>query len=373
MSERIPLNQLRSYFLKKHHLAPHAKAACVQQAISSLVGLHAARISTPFVSLFTRIEGFQPIDLEQQMRSSLIKLRCMRKTLHIVPIQVAPIVHQATLKQRLPICTRSYKKIGVNERDIALCKEYLIELVRLKPYSAEDMIHNILEQPFFERIKKQLSNPIYLLRRIIKHCWEEGTFCYINDSSQWTKESRTYGYTPNIYPELNLSSVEKEEAEEKLIDLYIKHYGPVSFKDICWWTGLDKRVVQKHLSAKGYQKILIDSFGSELYITKENAEELILTKPFDYPFFSICAYDDPTLKGYYESRWRYADQKAKEVFLKNGEISSCILLNGRIIGKWLWRKEDKRVEYKIFEQVETQLVNKIDEQLMRLEAFWRKG
>ncbi|MFC7443053.1 DNA glycosylase AlkZ-like family protein [Laceyella putida] len=269
MVERISLNQLRSYFLKKHHLAPHAKAACVQQALSSLVGLHTARISTPFVSLHTRVEGFQSIDLQKQMRSSLIKLRCMRKTLHIVPIKVAPIVHQATLKQRLPVCTRSFKKLGVNERDINLCKEYLIDLVRSKPSSSEELIQSMLEQRFFERIKKQLSNPIYFLRRMIKLCWEEGTFCYINESGHWTRESRIYGYTPGIYPELNLNSVGKEAAEARLIDFYIKHYGPVSFKDICWWTGLDVRVVQKHLSSKGYQIVLIDSFNTELYTSAE--------------------------------------------------------------------------------------------------------
>ena len=82
---------------------------------------------------------------------------------------------------------------------------------------------------------------------------------------------------------------------------------------------------------------------------------------------TLLAYEDPSLKGYYESRERYVSDKFyKQLFNSIGESRASIVRNGEVIGIWSWDKKQKKIEKTIFIdyslsiEEEKQLCNKIE-------------
>ena len=74
-------------------------------------------------------------------------------------------------------------------------------------------------------------------RLAIKVAWERGTIAYINATTAWNREARTFALTSAAYPALNLS-LTRDQAITELITAYFDRYGPASNRDASWWSGL---------------------------------------------------------------------------------------------------------------------------------------
>ena len=73
------------YNFAKHNVLPGYQVESISTTVSNNIGLHSARLSSPYVSLCSRVNNFETHMLWDKLFSSkdLIKLRCMRKTLHL--------------------------------------------------------------------------------------------------------------------------------------------------------------------------------------------------------------------------------------------------------------------------------------------------
>ena len=201
----------------------------IKEVSDILIGLHSARLISPYASLISRIEGLRTESLYNDVVSNgnLIKLRCMRKTLHTVPLELASIVHNATLKYRIAEIDSYYRRFFHSVGQIRKIKEKLLSVL------AGDHLP-------VNAITKKLSSHYDsgLVKMVLKELWERGTICYINESDDWQKEKRKYALTKVFYPGLDLHSLDERSAQKLLINKYIDNYGPVTLRDICWWSAL---------------------------------------------------------------------------------------------------------------------------------------
>ena len=93
----------------------------------------------------------------------------------------------------------------------------------------------------------------------------------------------------------------------------------------------------------------VNDFEVEFYILSEELQKLEEYKPFDSEWVTLLAYEDSSLKGYYESRYRYVDKKYYNLlFNQIGEVRVSILCNGKAIGIWEWDKKNKKIELEYF-------------------------
>ena len=84
--------------LARQGLAGGRKLRSAAEAAELGLGLHAARLPSPFTTLLARLgDPASALALfEPPTTVSLTTVRCMRKTLHILPIPLAGIAHTAT-------------------------------------------------------------------------------------------------------------------------------------------------------------------------------------------------------------------------------------------------------------------------------------
>ena len=82
----------------RHHLA--RPVTSVEEATTGLVGLHSSDPVTVYLSLFARVADFTPPDLEAALyeRKTLVRMLGMRRTMFVVPLDVAAIMDEACTK-----------------------------------------------------------------------------------------------------------------------------------------------------------------------------------------------------------------------------------------------------------------------------------
>lgn len=355
------LNKINEYTLMKHNILPGTQQNCIEDVSRNHLGLHSARIITPYTTLCSRLNTYTPQMLTSQLYKdkTLIKMRCMRTTLHIVPFDIASILHMATLDLRLSECRLFFRKNNISIEQVADMEEELINFVK-EPISSDEIENKILEN--IHIIKKDLRREC--AKKILKYFWEMGTFCYVNVADDWEKEDRRYAVTKQFYPDIQLNQYDKMEAQELLVLEYIKRFGPATIKDISWWSGLSLSVIssimEKHKNS--IIKFRINDFEKDFFILADEFQRLEEYNPFDAEWITLLAYEDPSLKGYYESRYRYVNQEYYNLLFNSiGEVRASIISNGKAIGIWKWDKKDKEIKVEYFFSINKSVKKKVQD------------
>lgn len=344
----MDVNRINEYTLMKHNILPGYQQSCIEDVARNHLGLHSARIMTPYTTLCSRLKDYKPQMLTSQLYEDkkLIKMRCMRTTLHIVPFDIASILHMATLDLRFSDCKLFFRRNAISIKQVQDMEEELINFMNL-PKTSSEIEERILEKNKFLQtdMKKECA------KKILKYFWEIGTFCYVNIAENWENEDRRYAVTKQFYPDIDLKKYDIRKAQELLILEYIRKFGPATMKDIFWWSGLSLKVIRDIIECNkcSITKFKVNGFEVEFYILSEEFQKLEEYKPFDSEWVTLLAYEDPSLKGYYESRYGYVDKKYYNLlFNQIEEVRVSILCNGKVIGIWEWDEKNKKIELEYF-------------------------
>lgn len=304
----MDLDTINEYIFIKHNIFPGTQRKDIVDVARNHLGLHSARIMTPYTTLCSRINGYNTKMLTSQLyeKKNLIKMRCMRTTLHMVPLDIASILHMATLDLRLAECRLFCSRNNIDINFIKDIREELIDFVDSEK-SSNEIESKILDKLFFCEIdlKKECA------KKILKYLWEEGVFCYVNTADNWENEERKYSITKKFYPNLDLEKYSTSDAQRLLVYEYIKKFGPATLKDLSWWSGLSKKTIKKIIDEYHYSIIefKINNFESSFYVLEEEYHKLEQYKTKGIEWVTLLAYEDPSLKGYYESRSRYVNKE----------------------------------------------------------------
>ena len=355
----MKLEHLNEYLFAKHSIVPGTQKSSIEDISRDHIGLHAARIMTPYTTLASRLENYNPQMLMDQLYKdrNLTKLRAMRTTLHIAPHDIADMMHTATLGIRT-----AGSKSFFNKNDITL--EQINGIwQQIRPQLAELNTGRDLESLIASHIAKSGDDPA-IAKQVLKYLWETGELSYVNAATDWEKEDRRYAVTSDYYPDLKLGGLSQDEARERLAREYIKRFGPATAKDFGWWSGLGaggfNNLVQQ---GGGYEKVKCDNSELEFYIEAGEVDRLMGYQPRQDNWVAMTAFEDPSLKGYKESRGRYVSpENYDKLFNKIGEVRAGIIHNGQAIGTWTWDKKSKQVVVDFF----TQPPQEIQQQVMEL-------
>jgi hypothetical protein len=103
----LPISLVNDYVAHKQHLLPTSRSRGVEyngvvKVVRDIVALHATSAAGPYLSLWARLPEFQRQTLQAALyeRRELVRVICMRTTLHIVPSDELPYFSQADAKRR---------------------------------------------------------------------------------------------------------------------------------------------------------------------------------------------------------------------------------------------------------------------------------
>ncbi|MGH3972869.1 MAG: DNA glycosylase AlkZ-like family protein, partial [Pseudonocardiaceae bacterium] len=227
--------ELWSWLLRRHGLSEDTKFDSVLEIARATLGLHAARLPSPFATVIARsVSPTVALTLfETETRAGLMTVRCMRKTLHTLPLELAVVAHRATLHFRKRDALRAITNANVSLIHIAGTVDAMADLLGREGW----MSHRAIEARL---ITPQTS--VVVVRLALKLAWEQGILTYRNDTSGWNRENRKFGLTTKLYPGLDMSMDDGQAASE-LIREYFDRYGPASLRDAMWWSGLSRLAI----------------------------------------------------------------------------------------------------------------------------------
>jgi len=307
--------------MRKQHLSEETKSQSVLQVTKDIWGLHATYASTPYLSLFNRMINFKKESLDRELQEKrLVKIRCVRKTLHIIPKENVSAAFSAT-KESIQINSEKYYKfMGVSESEYEAASKSILELLGNNGMNASE-------------IKKELRAEINL-SPIINYMCDLGILVRGISKGGWKSNTHTYYRTDKYLLDINLSEYSQDEARKVIVSQYLSSFGPLTITDISWWTGFPKTGIKKILDSLGGTEYVDISGLGEYIISKDDQNQLKNIKENNNSQINLLPALDPYIMGYKE-RERYLDKEYfNYIFDRSGSGTTTIVNNGKIIGVW---------------------------------------
>lgn len=354
----ITKNQLNHFVLQKQHLTDDFKTDDIVQIVRDIGGLHATGSTTPYLSLFSRMRNFtrEKLDKELYVKKTLGKIRCVRKTVYVIPKERIPIAFNATKKLVASISEpHLYKYLGVTQKEYGTTSKAIMEILKSRGMTAKV-------------IKEELGASTNISGIVNLMC-DQGLLIRGKPQKGWKSNIHTYYLFHDFFPNMDLNLVDEIEARESIVKQYLASFGPATENDVAWWTGFPKGQIRQILEClkKDVTQVEITEL-KDYYIMLSSDEKLL--KSMKIPkksVINLLPNLDPYLMGY-KDRLRYLNQEYYNyVFDRSGNATNTILIDGRIIG--VWDFIEPFVNLFLFGNIESGILGEIHSEAKNIGAF----
>ncbi|WP_170323802.1 DNA glycosylase AlkZ-like family protein [Cryptosporangium phraense] len=364
----------RGYLAGRQGLHPAAAPATLAELASAHAGLHAARLPTPYVTLRSRLPDFDPKELRNALSpgGGLVKIRTVRRTLHIYPVAEAAAAHTATLRLRLAATAATVRRLGRQPQVLARIAPAVRAALADGPLGHRQLEQRVLEQPL--PIRARRDQHLQLARLAIKWLWESGELAYRNTADSLHRERREFALTSLAHPDLRLDDVDEAGAVALLLRRYLSAFGPASIVDFRWWSGLTQTAITRavELLRPDLVNVRVDGIPDSLLLLAEDERGLRTAEPLPADHVALLAYEDPALKGYFGTRSRYVDDRYRTALFNTiGEARANITAAARCVGVWRFDRHSRTTFVDTFAPLPPAQQRALVEQVDRMTEFLR--
>jgi winged helix DNA-binding protein len=328
---------LRQLLLRRERLP-------VARAIERVAALQAQWQPSPYVALWSRLEGFERGSLERALaRGSVVKALLMRATMHLVSARDYPSFDAAVRE------ARTIARVRGRERPAQELVERAVALARERPRSRPELMKALgLDSRTTDSDELRTYSWVVALGRL-----------------EQTPEAAFWGFrgSPLLAPaEHDLPP--KEDAAAHLVRRYLAAFGPATRADVSAWSGVPIRDL-----AAALESMRLRTFRDE------NGRELL-----DLPRAPLADGDVPApmrllprweeiLLAHKDRTRVLPEEYRKQVIAVNGDVRQAILVDGFVAG--YWEDDGERVTIHPFAPVPRQARRELDDEAARLAAWLR--
>jgi len=360
----IDAAERRARLALRHHLALGAMAADPAEAARGVVALHSTDPASVFLSLHARTasapttsgpSGRVPssvADIEYALyeERSLVRMLGMRRTMFVVPVELAPIVQASSTNAIAAVQRRKYTQIiteagvgdGVWLKDVeegavrALAARGAATGAELSTDEPRLRTQVLMAQGKAYEGKTNITTWVLFLLAA------EGRIVRGRPRGSWI--SSQYRWSPiEAWLPGGMAEIPAEEARAELVRCWLAAYGPGTAADIKWWTGWTGGQVKQALAAIG--PVEVDLGGTTGLVLPDDTEPV----PAPPPGVSLLPALDPTPMGWQERSW-YLGEHGPALFDRTGNVGPTVWWDGRIVGGWAQRASGE-VVYRLLEDV----------------------
>jgi deoxyribonuclease-4 len=300
---------LRQLLLRRERLPP-------VRAVERLAGLQTQRPSSPYLALWSRLEGFERGSLERSLlRRRIVKALLMRATMHLVSARDYPYLDAAVRE------ARTLTRVRGTERPPDELVERIVALTRERPRTRTEIMKALgFHSRTLEVDKLRTYAWVMALGRL-----------------EQTPDSAVFGFrgSPAYEPAAH-EHPPTAEAVAHAIRRYLAAFGPATRADVSHWSGVPIRDLEP-----GFDELHLRSFrdesGRELLDLPRAplAEARVEAPPRLLPRW------DELLLAHKDRTRVLPEEHRKAVIRKNGDVQQAFLVDGFVAG--LWWQQDERI------------------------------
>ena len=314
-----------------------------------------------------------PVSIERAMyeERSVLRLLAMRRTLFLVPLEDAAVVHAAASRG---IAERERKRTlkmltdaGIGTDPAALLEELEaggLAVVRDRGEVTTGELRGLdprLGQKITLARGKSYEGTISVATKVIFHLALDGRIArgrplgtWISGQFRWSPIER---WLPGGIPEIPV-----DEARAELVRRWLRAFGPGTDDDIKWWTGWTVGATRQALAAIAPVEVDLES-GQTGYVLPDDQ---VLIDPPEHWVALLPALDATTM-GWTGRDW-YLGSHRPALFDTSGNGGPTIWVDGRIVGGWAQRRSGEVIPH-LLEEVGAETSREILAEAARLEAW----
>ena len=375
MVRSIAVEERRARLALRHRLTPAARVEGATEVARDLVALHGTDPASVFLAAFTRTRSPAVAEVERALydERTLVRMIGMRRTVFVVPVELAPIVQSA--------CTRA---IAVKERrrlvgfieDSGIAKdagrwlrrverETLRALVARGEATATELAEDVpaLRRQLVVGKGTKWESRQAVSSRVLFQLAAEGLIVRGRPRGSWT--SSQYRWAP-IEAWLGGSgeSWSTAAAQAELARRWLSAFGPSTAADLKWWTGWTAAEVRGALAQVGVVEVGLGG-GTGLVLADD-----LDPVPTPDPWVALLPGLDPTTMGWKDREW-YLGPHRDRLFDPYGNAGPTVWSDGRIVGGW-GQRPDGQVVVRLLEDVGRDTADQVDAEAGRL-TEWLAG
>jgi hypothetical protein len=356
----------------RHFLA--RPAASVDEVAGGLVGLHSSDPATVYLSAWARVAGFVPTDLEDALyeRRSLVRMLGMRRTLFVVPVDVAAVMHEA--------CTKAFVSRERTRLLRMLEQQGIVRTGKGEPWldrvlaetlgatgargeaTARQLVRDVPELgaklSFGEG--KTWAGTMGVSTRVLFLLATEGRVVRARPLGTWISGQYRWART-ETWLGGPLPRIDHDRACADLLRRWLRSFGPATMADIRWWTGWTARLATNTLLALDAVQVELDEgIGYVL------PDDLDPARDVDR-WVALLPGLDPTVMGWKE-RTSYLGDQGRALFDRAGNAGPSVWVNGRVVGGWT-QTANGAVAVGLLERVGQRTTKAIDAERDRLQGW----
>jgi hypothetical protein len=370
----------RARLVARHHL--ESSAGSIEQVAGDLVGLHSSDPATVYLSLWARMASFEAADLEEALyeRRSLLRLLAMRRTMFVVPVELAPVLQRSCTDALVPAERRKLVALlaeaGTSDDIDAwiarLEDETLAALAEhgALPASALTKLVPDLGQRLAVAEGKPYAGTIGVSTRLLFLMSAEGRLARGRPLGSWVSSQYRWSTMDAWIGEL--PPMPATEARAELVRRWLRTFGPGTTDDLAWWTKWTKADVRAALTSVGAVAVTVERGATDgeaaAWVLSDDVEPPATSA--QGPAVNLLPSLDPTAMGWRERDW-YIGIHRPALFDRNGNIGPTIWVDGRIVGVWSIRAGGAVVT-RLLEPVAKPIVRRVVAEATRL-TEWLDG
>src|ERR1022692_1111366 len=377
---RMDVAERRRRLAVRHGLGGQDRPEDPLAVARRLVALHSTDPATVFLAVRARTASLvTPAKIEDSMyeRRELIRMLAMRRTVFVVPAEMAPLIQVSTAdriaSRQRTLLLRLLSDAGVAaepeawlaelERSVlgaladrgatATAAELAATEPRLrtsvlmaagKPYEARQNITS--------RVLLVLAAQGQIIRGRPVGSWLSQQYRWALAAHWLSSPPGSPGTVgPPCPPSPSVSSVPpgsprspgaEASACAELARQWLTAYGPAPLTDLKWWTGWTMTQVKKTAAALGVVEVQVGAGTGDDARTGVVLPDDLDATPAPVPWVALLPALDPTVLGWSDRSW-FLGPHGPALFDNTGNAGPTIWLDGRVVGGWAQRRDGEVV------------------------------
>ncbi len=358
MTSELNLLKMNKFVLAKQRLTGEKADSSIVETVRAIGGLHATSATTPYLSLFARLKNFrrEQLDAELYVKRNLGKIRCVRKTVYVLPKDMIPTALAATRMMTEPTSQAYAKALGVTEEQYAETSRRIIDALK----SENGMT--------VKRIKQKLETTLNISPIVNLMC-DQGLLIRGAPENGWKSNMHTYHLFNEYFPDLELNTISEKTAKTAVVQQYLASFAPITENDVAWWTGFTKSQVRQILAEMHEEitHVAVSGIEKTFLMPSQDKTALMSAEAAGKHVVNLLPSLDPYMMGF-KDRERYLDPSRYDyVFDRSGNSTTTILLDGEVIG--VWDFEASLLKVFLFDAAEADVMKEIDAKARAVGTF----
>ena len=338
-------DERRARLAVRHRLAPGWRGDDVARVAGEICGLHATDPASVFLAARARLAEPSVAAVEHALydERSLLRILGMRRTMFVLPVELAAIVQASSTRAIVPVQRRllisHLEGGGVTDDGERWLQDAQRDTLNALAARGEAKAAELSQDvpALRARIRMAEGKPYAASQgvgpRVLFLLAAEGAIVRGRPLGTWT--STLYRWAPmERWLPGGLPQLEADEAAAQLVARWLRAFGPGTFADVKWWTGWTATRVRRALAQVAPVQVALAD-GRSAFVLADDAEPVSAPEG---PWAALLPALDPGPMGWQERGW-YLGAHRERLFDRSGNIGPSVWCDGRIVGGWAQRPD----------------------------------